>query len=69
LGRKSAPRVRPGTSNGELRLARAGQVAHGRYDEGRGRPWSERPVKVGFTVCEEKPEGGKAQEGIERAGV
>jgi hypothetical protein len=45
------------------RLARAGQVAHGRYDEGRERPWSEQGMKVSCTVCEEKPEEGEAQEG------
>jgi len=52
-----------------VRLARAGQVAHGRDDEGRERPWSEKPVKVGFTVREEEPEGGKAHEGSEQTRV
>jgi hypothetical protein len=48
------------------RLARAGQVAHGQYDEGLERPWSEREMKVSCTVCGEKPEGGEAQEGSGR---
>jgi len=55
--RKPARRRRPGTSDGEGRLARAGQVEHRRYDEGRERPWSEQAVKVACTVFEEKPEG------------
>ena len=67
--RKPEPRIRPETSNGEGRLARAGQAAHGRHDEGRERPWSERLVKASFTVRGEEPEGGKAQEGIEQVTV
>jgi hypothetical protein len=51
------------------RLARAGQVTQGRHDEGRERPWSEREMKVSCTVRGDKPEGGKAQEGIERGAV
>jgi hypothetical protein len=39
--RKSSRSCRPGTLDGEGRLARAGQVARWQYDEGRERPWSE----------------------------
>ena len=67
--RKPGPRVRPGTSNGEVRLERAGQVAHGAHDEGLERPRSETPMKVGVAVREEEPEGGKAHEGSERTKI
>jgi len=64
-GRGSGREPRTGRSGSKEQ----GKVAHGADDEGLERPRSETPMKVGVAVREGKPEGGSAQEGMERTGI